>query len=497
MRSPLLAALLITLLVAPAALAQRVKNEDIFENLTFEQAVAKAEAQCRILVVFVYGSDKQSEKMFERTFTSSITWAYLKWHAVAIKVKGPTVLPSDPPCPVRSLPTVVFIRKQKEIMRLPDPKRVDDVPNFPGLNKQMFRYCSSLELVGRLDIKLDTFKATNSGWYAQHERMNPMPKPPTRELLYPRADEGVDALTEPPPGEDPVATIAEARRLVKEKNFPVATALYTWLWERAAEADPSFEPARLSTLASDIAALVENYPQAHGRFKAVFEEHTRRSAWFDFDQRLSWSVLAASVGSGEDVLDFIETETGDEEEGAVSPLASVGAFRQIAADYDRSNPDWLPADPPKWLGLRVRAIRSARPMGADPKEWDALLEFRKRMLVREGCRLYIACLRAKRDSEAQQIAEAILSTINTPEARLALVTTALAAQQPRPEQRVWLDQAAGASPAARLRAHLEAALANTTLPPLNLSTATLEEQQDTKEKPPTAPATKNAPALSR
>ena len=67
-------------------------------------------------------------------------------------------------------------------------------------------------------------------------------------------------------------------------------------------------------------------------------------------------------------------------------------------------------------------------------------------MIDEGSRLYVACLVKGDEAAAQEIARTILNTRNDAGARLALITTALAADPPQPRavHLTWLDEAEGA-----------------------------------------------------
>ncbi len=159
------------------------------------------------------------------------------------------------------------------------------------------------------------------------------------------------------------------------------------------------------------------------------------------------------------IVEWFDYFINDEQEATMIPRADREAYN-LLLDRARFGDPWELGQSPVGRVTRIASLRRApRPANIDHDDWERLQTFFRQHLLHEACRLHAACLRAGLETDAQRIADTLLRELDTPEARLALVVTALVAGQPRGAHLRLLDEAElRGHPRPDLRDRLAAAL---------------------------------------
>ena len=406
------------------------------ESISADEAFDKAVKSRRLLVLFFTGDSPDNPNWtFRRAARSMSLRAYIKWHCVAVhtpvfprQMKGRGLGPCG----------CVYLVRDGEVEEIIKPSGFGP----PG----------PLEVLFQADFAMDRIKARDPMWAMRHDEKNPAPKPPPEpEPLSNTQDEIAPIVRDPRPEENigPLDRLAQARALVKTGEFYQATGLYTWLWERGSAVDPSFRPAKLSALAQDIKALIELRPGARERFEKIRDIRTERTPWADHTQMHDWFVLNGATGNAVDTIEYLDYFLNDLDESSMIPPGDVAAFRlfmrrsDFAAAWEQ--PPASTSAVARVAGL-VRRLNPKFPASILPAARAEYQAFAQQFIIDEGSRLYVACLVKGDEAAAQEIARTILNTRNDAGARLALITTALAADPPQPRavHLTWLDEAEGA-----------------------------------------------------
>ena len=458
---------------------QAATDAVVFEELTPVEALRKARSLSRLLVVYSYLPRSPIVEAFDAKMWTNPTLAlYLRQHAVVIR--QPTGTPTKPvrvfvikDCLIRN--EIVDIGTCDLLAKL----EVRDTTNAPGLSPTERRLPGvqvhgetvrrplpplpgPAALLLEMDVALERLRAADPVWFELHERRNPPPPPPPPPPPLHLADDGLAEIIEDPPENeaDPWDRLNSARLAAGVGNLHAATGLYTWLWEKAAECDPAFAPARRSFLAGEIADLAMRRDACRERFALLRDDQARRLLWADYDDIHEWCVLAAISGQDDFFLEWFGYFMNDPHEATMLPRADKAAYDLLLARARFADP-WELGDDPAGRVNRIASLRRARrPTTIPPDDWQRLQDFAAKHLLHEACRLHAACLRAGRDAEAQRIADILLREHDAPEARYALVVTALVADVPHPMHAPLLEEADAAAPSPRpdLRDRLTRAL---------------------------------------
>lgn len=466
--------MLVPLALGSAALGQRLNDSPspppptdhpsavnpswtLTENISADEAFDNAVKGKRLLLLFLCDDTPENPNWsFRRAARSMSLRAYIKWHCVAVhSARIPRqMLSGGKRQRVPGTPPMVWIVRDGAVEKVIKSTKLGP----PG----------PLEIIYQTDFAMDRIKARDPMWGMRHDERNPAPKPPPEpEPLSNTQDEIAPIVRDPRPEENigPLDRLAQARALVKSGEFYQATGLYTWLWERGSAIDPSFRPARLSALAQDIAALIELRPGTRERFEKIRDLRTERTPWADHTQMHDWFVLNAATGNATDTIEYLDYFLNDTDESSLIPPGDVAAFKlfirrdSFAAAWEQPPAGTTPQARVAWLAQRLKPRFPASILPAARAEYET---FARQFLIDEGSRLYVACLVKGDDAAAQEIARAILTTRNDAAARLALITTALAADPPQPRavHLTWLDEAEAAStPGAAKRPDLRTKIA--------------------------------------
>lgn len=407
------------------------------ESISADEAFDKAVKSRRLLMLFFTGDTPENPNWpFRRAGRSVSLRAYIKWHCVAVHTP---VFPRQMkrrgfgPC------GCVYVVRDGEVEAIIKPTTL----GMPG----------PLEILYQTDFAMDHIKARDPMWGMRHDEKNPAPQPPPEpEPLSNTQDEIAPMVRDPRPAENigPLDRLAQARASMKAGEFYQATGLYTWLWERGAAVDPAFRAAKLSALAQDIKTLIELRPEARGRFEKIRDIRTERTPWADHTQMHDWFVLNGATGNAVDTIEYLDYFINDLDESSIIPPADNAAFKLFARRSDFAaaweQPPATTSATARVAGL-VKRLNPKFPASTLPAAAAEYRAFAAQFFIDEGARLYVVCLVKGDEVAAQEIARTILAARNDAAARLALITTALAADPPqaRPEHLTWLDEVEMAS----------------------------------------------------
>lgn len=472
-----IAVLSLLALVVPAlpALAQHPRVEAIapgvqFERLSLAEASAKAKREFKLLVEYVYLPGSPEHEVAKKKMLANPTLAlFLKWHAVTIASPTGTKL----------VPVELRVYKDGKLYGrigcISDPlslsiegvhKLLPEVQTGGTTLREPHRPTpGAAGALFTVDFALDKIRAADPVWYELHHRKNPPPEPPPLSPPFYLADDGLADIIEDPPEDDSTINVLDrlesARRAVRVGNLHYATGLYTWLWEEGAKRNPAFAPAARSFLVAEMADLAARRDGARERFAKIRDSRSNRLMWATFDDYHEWCALNAACGEEDLIIEWFDFFINDDQEATMMPRAHRAAFELLLARERFADAFELPraTDPVSRVARLAGARRRRCPVTSTPEDWQRFLTFADQLFFNEACRLHAACLAAGLDTQADHIAAILLKHKDTPEARCALVTTALVAGQPRDAHFKLLDQAelAGAD-VADLRARLGAAL---------------------------------------
>jgi hypothetical protein len=444
----------------------------LIEDLGIEAAKEKARQAKRLLLIFWCGDKPNPNWTFCRSSNSLSLRAYIKWHCIAIQT---TILPhplADQVCATlkaqrQESPAVIILRdgaiEQVVGTDVPmidyknDP--FDFCPHYPctdisrnvGCNCKQFTP-GPLRVLYQTDFALDRIKARDPVWGELHDIANPPPKPPPEPEPASNTKDDLAPIVWDPRPEEKIGALdrlAQARALVKSGDLYQATGIYSWLWERAADFDPTFRPARMSAVAQDIAALIARHRAARERFEKIRAVRTERMPWADHGQMHDWFVLNAATGNPHESVEFLDYFISDLDEGSIIPPSDKVAFNLLSRREDFASAWQLPpasASPQARVASIIQRLNPRFPSTVTPEAAEEYRAFARQFLLDEGGRLYVALLVKGDDVAAQEIAKSILAARNDSTARLSLISIALSADpaQPRAIHLIWLDDAEAA-----------------------------------------------------
>jgi len=497
----ILAACVIGLAASSAALAQTPALDvgmpgTEFADLSFFEARVEAYKKRRLLMVYVYDKGVNTSMLEKRTFRNPTLAAFTLWHAVAVKYTtsdaGPVLSCAARKPSARDkgggYPKVFVFRDLREPTRSNCPEyELGLGTQSTGFGDMQFGLMGDggggkipdfvptpIYVLLQTDILLECLKSLDPVWSMFHEKLNPEPEPPEpSDPLYQMSGDGADQIVESSfvlseTGDeggvvvDVMAQLDDAREAVANREWSRAAGLYTWLWERGEYFDPAFRAARRSVVADEMRQLFDKHPGTRGRFTRLRDEVTKRLRWADRPELTEWFILNGVVGDHVETLAYLDLSINDMDEASMLPRAFLDGYN-LMMTRDFWNDPWEPAGDPPRPGADPERVR-VKP-GTGPGEslkrvqklhrtlslprhtliqrenWPALVEFRKQFFFEEACRLHAACLRAGFETEAWEIADLLLKVRDEGEAKLALVTTAMAAGQERARHLVMLDQA--------------------------------------------------------
>jgi thiol-disulfide isomerase/thioredoxin len=191
----------------------------VFAAQRYHDALAAAKAADKLLVLDATARwCEPCEAMDRLTWSDATVVAWLAEHAIAVHIDVAREKDLVASLQIRATPTVIAFRSGLEFERLVGLKAPRELIAW-------------LEAVRRGETAVDRLRravATDS--------------------------------------DDMGARLSLARALAEARRWPEATEEYVWLWQHPLEHDPLMAPLRGSTLISEIARLLREYPPARARF---------------------------------------------------------------------------------------------------------------------------------------------------------------------------------------------------------------------------------------
>ncbi len=423
--------------------------ETPFSDLSFDEARRESIRRDRLLVVV----DPSSRFYNEEAWMHPSVRAFVMWKAIVIKGR-------ERPSPFRRQYNIAGTN-----FYIGGEQREDIFVKIDGntarfMEKTQVRV-GPLGLLLGMDYVIDLARSRDPLWGLRHDDKNPMPAMPDREAPMFDASDGVaiavSDLTRADGIEGVLRRLEEARAAVVAGDRDLAIGLYTWLMERSAQVEPSFDPVRLFVVAPEFAVLTPKYPAAMSRATALFERARVRMPWAGPAEWFELGATAECARRNADVLMEMQGAMGDMYEESAMSRTAMAEIKLITSRIGNSMELVPTAD--ATVKEAEKGLKTSMPAKVRVEDWEQLQATRKWLIRAEGCRAYGALLAAGKQEDAARIA-AVVRSVHGAEGTRALVITALAHGQARAEHRRWLDEA-GVSSKDGLRAALEARVKST------------------------------------
>ena len=262
---------------------------------------------------------------------------------------------------------------------------------------------------------------------------------------------------------DVQARLKLARTLARNGERDEAAEQFVWLWEHMLDYEPAMVGVRLSFMVRDMKNLAAGHAPAREAFTALRDRLTPALAAGSAsrDQVVDWIHLNEVIGLEDTTISWYESVR--DRPDAATMLRS--AERELFSLLTRTR-RW--ADAGRVLHDPVARARQIIDLTTRSPGWmDQMPDGKRRMFHDRQMRrhrgdlvqLYVTCLAAGREDEAQGVSSALLEVDEDPVTYLELVQSAIMINQPRPRHHQWLDAAeAAGEDAPELRAELRDAL---------------------------------------
>jgi thiol-disulfide isomerase/thioredoxin len=396
---------------AVAVLLVALASDTPFADLAYEAALAQAKEQQKLLFVdFTASWCGPCKKMEAETWPAAEVVTWLGEHAISIQVDVDKQRELAQKFKIKAMPTVVALRGGEEFDRIVGYK---DAAGFLAWARDVAAgKRSSDELM---------------------ERAKNLAESDDVEARYDLADD-----------------------LLTAGHYELALEHYLWVWP-ASRKSPAMAGVRLSFMLSEMAELAREYPPAKEAFMEILdglqaqvnvdglpESQAWREWWsmceyFDLhDRMMNWYE---SHRDAEGRL-FAERTNDPEVQRITGKVFEVLIEQNRGQDAVR-----LLGDASVYAADVVKRFERLRaPSEAETGEMRTQLEkFARDKLTKDLSMLFAALLSAGRREEAVEVGELLISTLDTPEARLALVSAgAEVAQGPEESFGRWLDEAEAA-----------------------------------------------------
>lgn len=446
-------------------------HEPVFTTLDLEGALAESKRTKRLLVVYPRKDGAGFDAMDARTWPHPGLRAWLGWHAVVCRVDAredyrtyaalTRLSPDIAEVMSEALPVVLLFREGRLERAIPHESMQNWSWMGPvtGADGQFFKpdpkvfYPKPAQLLLALQMHLDGLATTDPIWLAQHELRNPVPPEPPAALLH-ASDDGLgERVADPRPGSaaDVLERLRSAREAVRAGELHRATGLYTWLWERAPAFAPAAGATRAAVIVPEMRSLAGLRDASRARFEAVRSALEARQPWWSYEDRWEWTLLNTAVGDEGRVIELSDVLLADPAELPLLTADDRAALTMIveaavllAGDAGRAAPDAM-----AWVQRESGRIGGAS--GSDEPPGSPVGRLRRRIVLDLACRLYADCLERSDAQGAVEMEHAALLTAPEPEARAALLWTALLAGVADADHLAWLDLQAmrGLDPALR------------------------------------------------
>jgi hypothetical protein len=451
----------IVLLVLGGAARAQSLPATTFEAMSLDQAIEQSKVNHKIVVVYARASGQAFELMEEMTWTNPTLAAWIKWHAVAVRVsrgedsagwhrlEQALAERERNPVYMQKFPHVFFYANGRLVWVYPRPKFqeyfFENPLNFPdgGPKPQQF-YPKAVQVLFEADMMMDQLRATRQVWFAQHEQACPEPARPVVPALSSTEDKDAPVVRGPDAsrGEDVLSMLALARRQVEAHEYYDATGTYTWLWERGLESEPSLRPALRSFVLWEMARLSELRDGSRTRLLAIRRNLEAVQPWWAYTDILDWMLLSEAAKLSQESVNYLVTFTLDEQEATMLPRADRAAYALLGTREPFGDPREIGPKDLERLSRLATARNTAAPKDVTPEEWANVQALRRRMIEDEACRLYAAALVRGDAGQASRAAEALRGVSDDDASRLMLVMTAVVAGTPeQSEHATWVRQA--------------------------------------------------------
>jgi thiol-disulfide isomerase/thioredoxin len=382
---------------------------DPFTELDYDAALAQAKKDQKLLLVdFTASWCTPCKKMEKETWGAAEVKAWLTANALAVQIDVDEEKELAQRFKIEAMPTVIVMREGVEFDRF----------------------------VGYRDTK--QFLA-----WAEEVRAGRKPG----EALLERAKALRDST-------DVDARYEVAREMLRAKQYDEALAHYLWLWP-ATRAAVGYGGVRLSFMLSDMAQLAAQHEPAKKAFAEILAELQTRVDAAELPAFLDWQEWTGFCGyfdAKERVLAWYEKRRDGEGRlfagnAVFQAQFIVGEVFDALMEKDRlADAVRLYEDARARAEALVLDYRRRKESLPDDEELRKSVEEHGRSKLTLGLSKLFAALHAtERAAEAEAVAELLLETLDTPEARLALVRQALDhSQKPHASYARWLDEAEAA-----------------------------------------------------
>lgn len=396
---------LLVLACVPRAHAQ---PSDVFLDLPFAEAVARAEAQGWPIMFYVSVEWAQSERQMRRT-----TWQDEGLRQLVRSRVSAVYIDADAnPDAARELnalayPTIVLVN--------PDGERI------------------GRPIVGfRTVEQIRAWMLTNLG-----ERV-------TQTI---RAD--APSVTNLP------ATVLSAINREKNGETDQALEFLAWCWQNVSQLDNATSAARRTFIVRPMARLAARYEPANAEFSELRDTVQSRleSGESSWDDLRDWVVLNHVVGESERSLDWARDRI-DEGQLATVRRLEPELVPILLAQRELALLNTIAPDPRDTLDRLIKSVGTMR--GSDIEGLNIAV---RDYIIDIASDLYAATLAQGREDEAHELAKLIVARVGSPDGtRAGLIRRALEWGQAREAHRDWISRMRDPSMAARVETELEAAL---------------------------------------
>ena len=243
---------------------------------------------------------------------------------------------------------------------------------------------------------------------------------------------------------------------LKNKEYDKATEEYAWLWQHMLTFRRSMVGVRGSYMAKSIKDLIAEHPPARERFATIRDE-TEQSLKTapDWDDLSDWIVLNETLGDDDKTLVWFDRIKQDPDRLAAAQRVAYRVDQTLRKHQRWADLGIVYADPLAHVKDRAKMLEPNPNMTEEQQRQNAPIMLR--IFIEHASQTYAGCLAAGRDTEAQDIADYLITVVDPGAARLAMITMALEAGAARPAHLQWLDELE--SPPLGFREKIESALA--------------------------------------
>lgn len=453
-----------------------------------QQALDESTARSRLLVV-VSSPTREKEKANRALWASPALQHWVRAHAVLVHVRDqPTLntlkdaglivgLPDQPLLFKAGKQERIFGSLIREDSGAPGGVRLRPAP-APAAKSPKPRDArpdAAIRLMLRLEWTRQGLATADTAWAQSHDTLNPPPAAPKLAYFSRSIPNKPDKTLGDPEGgiagkPSSVTRFALATLLVDSApdakpaaNLPAVDPvdLFTWLWERGPEHQPTFAGPALSSLPRRWHALAATREPFRARAVELRDAAAATLPATDYRGWFEWLLLSRIAGEQLELLDFLDAALDDPDAKKMMPAADRAAIEAMLPWLNWADPREIPGASGNPIGPLTELRRRAEakpPAGTTPEQWWSAQQFFNWMLHVQCSRVYASMLAADQPKHAAAAAD-LLREASPADAAAWLTTAALCESQPRAEQADWL-AAAGDDWSKALAGYVQSALAN-------------------------------------